>query len=65
MPLYQPGGFVKVEFRNEQTGENEWMWVKVDRADDSARVVFGRLDNEPLVNADPAPRPGDRRQATT
>lgn len=52
MPAYHPGDFVKAELRDERTGEVEWMWVKVDRADDGARVVFGRLDNEPLVNAD-------------
>jgi len=45
----QPGDYVKVVFKNEETGESEWMWVKVDYADDSNRVVFGRLDNEPLV----------------
>jgi hypothetical protein len=27
------------------------MWVEVDHCDDAQRLVFGRLDNEPLVNA--------------
>jgi len=26
------------------------MWVKVDRCDDERRLVFGRLDNEPVTN---------------
>jgi uncharacterized protein YegJ (DUF2314 family) len=49
MAVYQPGDHIKVEFKDEGTGECEWMWVKVDRADDKERVVFGRLDNEPAV----------------
>jgi len=50
MSKYQPGDFVKVEFRHEPTGESEWMWVKVDHCDDEKRLVFGKLDSEPLVN---------------
>ena len=52
MSQYAPGDYVKVEFRHEPTGESEWMWVKVDRCDDERRVVFGKLDSEPLVNPD-------------
>ena len=47
MSTYQPGDYVKVEFRS--TGESEWMWVKVEHADDEEEVVFGQLDNEPIV----------------
>lgn len=43
---------MKVEFKDDKTGQGEWMWVKVEWADDSRRVVFGRLDNEPIVNID-------------
>ena len=50
MGMYAPGDYVKVEFQDARSGHSEWMWVKVDRADDSERVVFGWLDNEPLVN---------------
>jgi uncharacterized protein YegJ (DUF2314 family) len=46
---YESGDYIKVEFTDERTGESEWMWVKVDYADDDERVVFGRLDNEPVV----------------
>jgi uncharacterized protein YegJ (DUF2314 family) len=49
---YQPGDYVKAEFRDEQTGESEWMWVKVSSSVDSLRVVFGQLDNEPIVHTD-------------
>lgn len=49
---YEPGDYLKVEFKSEQTGESEWMWVKVESSDDATRIVFGRLDNEPIVNTD-------------
>jgi hypothetical protein len=26
------------------------MWVRIDHADDSERIVFGQLDNEPVAN---------------
>jgi hypothetical protein len=44
MSTYQPGDYVKVEFRDD-TGESEWMWVKVEHADDKEEVVFGQLDS--------------------
>jgi uncharacterized protein YegJ (DUF2314 family) len=50
MPTYEPGDFIKAEFKEDSTGESEWMWVRVDHADDVGRVVFGKLDNEPVVN---------------
>ena len=53
MPLTRPidpGDFVKAVFKNEATGEVERMWVKVDRADEGNRLVFGKLDSQPLVN---------------
>ena len=49
MPRFQPGDFVKAEFKDEDTGESEWMWVVVDSSDDEEGVLFGRLDNEPLL----------------
>ena len=49
MPKFQPGDYVKAEFKDEDTGESEWMWVVVDSCDDETRVLFGRLDNEPVV----------------
>ena len=49
---FQPGDYVKAELKDEATGESEWMWLLVDSCDDEARVVFGRLDNEPLLGTD-------------
>lgn len=48
----EPGDYVKVEFKDAARGESEWMWVKVDHADEENPLVFGTLDNEPVVNAD-------------
>ena len=50
MPMYQPGDYVKVEFKEDNTGESKWMWVRSDHADDGERIVFGQLENEPVVN---------------
>jgi uncharacterized protein YegJ (DUF2314 family) len=51
LDLIEQGDYVKAEFKDERTGESEWMWVKVDRVDDNLRVVFGRLDSQPIVLA--------------
>jgi hypothetical protein len=48
---YEPGDYVKAEFRDDKTGESEWMWLKVQYADEPNRLVFGSLDSEPVVNA--------------
>jgi len=52
MGIYRPGDYIKVEFRHEQTGESEWMWVRVKSSDNEQRIVFGWLDSEPIVNTD-------------
>jgi len=49
MPRFQPGDYVKAEFKDEGTGESERMWVLVHFCDDEAGVLFGWLDNEPLL----------------
>jgi len=49
MGRYVKGDFVKAEFKDDASGESEWMWVIVDSSDDERLVVFGRLDNEPVV----------------
>lgn len=49
MAKFQPGDCVKAEFWDEATGESERMSVVVDFCDDRAGIVFGRLDNEPLL----------------
>jgi hypothetical protein len=49
MPRFQPGDYAKAEFKDEGTGESEWMWVVVNSCDDEEGVLFWRLDNEPLL----------------
>lgn len=48
MPRYVAGDYVKVEFPDKATGVGEWMWVRVEGCDDTKKLVFGTLDNEPL-----------------
>ena len=52
MGMYKSGDYVKIEVPNEATKESEWMWVLVDDSDDQRRLIFGRLDNEPIINTD-------------
>jgi len=52
MRKYEPDERVRVEFREDRTGESEWMWVKVDYCEDENNVVFGWLDNIPVLNTD-------------
>ena len=49
MAIYQRGDYVNAEFKDEDIAESEWMWVVVNSSDDEERVLFGRLDNEPVV----------------
>ena len=50
MSLYEPGDFVKVEFEDHLKGESEWMWVCVERVDDEHKLIFGRLDSQPILD---------------
>jgi len=48
---YEQGDYVKVEFAAEDDGlPGEWMWVRVDRCDEERQLLFGTLDNQPVVN---------------
>jgi hypothetical protein len=47
--MYSSGDYIKAEFRDEASGEAEWMWVKVKGHDDAFRIVFGILDSEPIA----------------
>jgi len=49
-PTYRRGDYIKAEFTQENSGESEWMWVKVDYCDDEREIVFGWLDNEPVTH---------------
>jgi Uncharacterized protein conserved in bacteria (DUF2314) len=52
MGKYQKGDHVKIEVSDEQFGASEWMWMLVADSDDEQQLVFGELDNEPVVNTD-------------
>jgi Uncharacterized protein conserved in bacteria (DUF2314) len=52
MGKFEAGDYVKVEFKDEASGESEWMWVRVQRSDDAQAILFGNLDNDPMVNTD-------------
>jgi uncharacterized protein YegJ (DUF2314 family) len=52
MPRFKTGDHVKIEITHPASGQSEWMWLLVERCDDKAQVVFGKLDNEPIVNTD-------------
>lgn len=51
MSIYQLGDHVKVEFADDTSGESEWMWVQVESSDDANRIVFGRLDSQPVLHS--------------
>lgn len=52
MGRYHKGDHVKIEVVNERNTEREWMWLLVERSDDQKRLVFGKLDSEPIAIAD-------------
>ena len=52
MARFSKGEHVKFEAVSEQSGESEWMWLLVDRSDDDRKLVFGKLDSEPIVLTD-------------
>ena len=51
MSKYKKGDHVKIEVV-DRSGESEWMWLLVDNSDDERRIVFGKLDQQPVVNTD-------------
>ena len=50
--MYRAGDYVKVEVVNEVTRELEWLWLEISGDDPAQRLVFGRIDNEPVANPD-------------
>jgi uncharacterized protein YegJ (DUF2314 family) len=52
MGKYKNGDHVKIEVEGKQFAVGEWMWMLVEDSDDEKRLVFGRLDNEPIANPD-------------
>lgn len=51
MSKYEASDYIKVEFPDEVTGVNEWMWVRVTSCDDAKQLVFGTLDNAPVSDS--------------
>jgi hypothetical protein len=47
MPRVCADDYLKVDFSDEAK-VGEWVWFRVDRCDDEKRLLYGRLDNEPL-----------------
>lgn len=52
MGKYKKGDHVKIEVKDETSPVGEWMWMLVVDSDDEKRLVFGRLDNEPINSPD-------------
>lgn len=52
MGTYAKGEHVKIEVVDESSGEREWMWLLVERSDDRQRLVFGKLDSQPIAITD-------------
>jgi hypothetical protein len=50
MASYEPGDYIKAEFKDDMTGESEWMWLRVDYCDEAERIVFGQLDSQPVLD---------------
>ncbi len=50
MSRYEHGDYVKLEFQSDAILPAEWMWICVDHCDEERQLIFGRLDNEPMVN---------------
>jgi hypothetical protein len=48
---FESGDYVKFEIKDDKTGAAEWMWLRVDFADEPRRVVHGWLDSQPVVFA--------------
>jgi hypothetical protein len=50
--LYKAGDHVKIEITSERTCESEWLWLEISRDDPESRLVFGKIDNDPIANLD-------------
>jgi hypothetical protein len=48
---FETGDYVKFEISNEDSGESEWMWLRIDYCDEPNEVVFGWLDSQPVAFA--------------
>jgi hypothetical protein len=46
---FAPGDYVKFEMKDDDSGEAEWMWLRIEHCDEARKVAFGWLDTEPVV----------------
>lgn len=46
---FEPGDYVKFEVRDNETGESEWMWLRIEDCDEEKKVILGTLDSQPVV----------------
>ena len=51
--MYACGDYLKVEFRDDESGESGLMCVKVESDDPASRIVWGILESEPIVSTRP------------
>jgi hypothetical protein len=49
---YGLGDYIKADFKDERTGESEWMWVRIKGSDNDLRGVFGTRDRERITMTD-------------
>ena len=49
MGKFKKGDHVKFEITYDASGESEWMWLLVEHSDDEQKIVFGKLDSQPVV----------------
>jgi hypothetical protein len=53
MARFDQGDYIKMEFEGCDVDlPPEWMWIRVHHCDDEHQLVFGSLDNEPVVNSE-------------
>jgi len=50
MSNFESSDYVKVECVHAETGESELMWVCVQDSDDNVGMIYGRLEDDPVVN---------------
>lgn len=46
---FEPGDYVKFEIRDDKTSEAEWVWLRIDYCDELNKMIFGRLDSQPVA----------------
>lgn len=61
MAAYQPGDYIKVEFKEEASPlANGCGCVRVESCDERKRIVHGTLDNKPVADTTGELRVGSR-----